>query len=735
MAPNSSTAGTSASRAQRRHDIAGTLAHSLDCHQRGLVAEAQKGYRKILKKHPNHFDALHLLGVSEKQLGNHEAAMRLIRRALLVDSKSAAAHSNLGSLLMDLNRFEEAIASCDRAIEIDFHLVDAHYNRGNTLFSLGSFIDAVASFRKAVAINPQHLGAYNNCGNALSKARQFVEAIICYDRAIALDAGYAPAYVNRGAALIELRKTEEAILDFDRALSVAPRNIEAWINRGEAFLQGRRLDEALASYDRALELDPKSSAAWLGRANVLMLSRRLTEAKSACREALAIEPMSVKGLVQLGQYHALQADTDLAMACFDKALSIDSGDEAALTSRIFMLDFSAKADFACHQAARADWWRAIGSKEAQRAAGLRINDRDPDRKIIVGYVSAEFRRRSAAYSFRPIFENRDRSQFEVVCYSNSPISDDVTETFKQFADRWRDISRWSDDHLVEWVQRDRIDILVDLSGYGDGNRLRVFARKPAPVQVTAWGHANGTGLPTIDYLFSDPVAIPSEARHHYAEQIFDLPCLIAIEPPPGNSRSDFPPVSQNGFLTYGAFNRVSKFSDDAIALWSRLFSANPTSRLLVKDQMLDDDETRTHLLDRFEATEFDAARISLLGTTDREAHLAAYRDVDVCLDPYPHGGGVSTWEALYMGVPVVTKLGHGLASRLAGAILSAIGLDGLDSHTKTRVFRDRKASDDNATGALRRDLPALIDRRCGPRSYTKAVEDAYRQMWRRYCSA
>jgi tetratricopeptide (TPR) repeat protein len=203
MAPQGSA--TRASRAQRRYDVAGTLAHSLDCHQRGLVAEAQKGYRQILKKHPNHFDALHLLGVSEKQLGNHEAAMRLIRRALLVDSKSAAAHSNLGSLLMDLNRFEEAIASCDRAIEIDPRLVDAHYNRGNTLFSLGRFIDAVASFRKAVAINPQHLGAYNNCGNALSKARQFVEAIICYDRAIALDAGYAPAYVNRGAALIELR--------------------------------------------------------------------------------------------------------------------------------------------------------------------------------------------------------------------------------------------------------------------------------------------------------------------------------------------------------------------------------------------------------------------------------------------------------------------------------------------------------------------------------------------------
>ena len=315
-------------------------------------------------------------------------------------------------------------------------------------------------------------------------------------------------------------------------------NIDAWTNRGEAFLQGRRLDEALANYDRALELNPKSSAAWLGRANVLILSRRLTEAKSACREALAIEPMSVEGLVQLGQCHAHQADIDFAIACFEKALAIDPGHEVALTNRIFALDFSTSADVACHQAARTDWWRAIGSKEAQRAAPLEAIDRNPDRRLVVGYVSAEFKRRSAAYTYRPVLENRDKAQFDVVCYSNSPSSDDVTETFKRSADRWRDVAQWSDDQLADCIQRDKIDILVDLSGHGENNRLRVFARKPAPVQVTAWGHATGTGIPVIDYLFSDPVAIPEEVRHHYAEQIYDLPCLIPLEPPPGNPRTN-----------------------------------------------------------------------------------------------------------------------------------------------------------------------------------------------------
>jgi predicted O-linked N-acetylglucosamine transferase (SPINDLY family) len=301
------------------------------------------------------------------------------------------------------------------------------------------------------------------------------------------------------------------------------------------------------------------------------------------------------------------------------------------------------------------------------------------------------------------------------------------------ADRWYDTSQWSDDQLADRIQHDGIDILIDLSGHGEGNRLRVFARKPAPIQVTAWGHATGTGLPTVDYLFSDPVAIPEDVRHHYAEQIYDLPCLITLEPPNNVSRPGLPPVSKNGFLTYGVFNRVSKFSGDAIALWSRLLSADPACRLVIKDHTLDDGETRSQLLDRFKANAVDPERISLLGTTDREAHLAAFNGVDICLDPYPHGGGVSTWEALHMGVPVVTKLGHGVASRASGAILSAIGLTDWVAKSESEYFEIARNPTRARLEALRRDLPSLIDRRCGPLSYARVVEDAYRQMWRRYC--
>lgn len=724
------------SRVQRRQDVAGAYAHAMACYQRGLVAEAQKGFRLVLKKHPNHFDTLHMLGLCEQVLGDSETAMRSIKRALLVDPQSASAHSNLATVLLSLGKAEESLVSCETAIRLAPVFADAHYNRGNVLFALGRFIEAAASFRTAFALNPQSTDAFNNCGNALHKARQFVEAIACYDKVLALDPGHVLAYINRGAALIELRRTDEAIADFDRAIALAPGHAGAWINRGEALLLRRLLPEALQSYDAAIRLDPQSPEGWLGRANVLVLSRRVEEAKRACQEVLAVAPNSVKALVQFGQCLAHQGDVEAAIALFEQALRIDPRDEGAHANRIFTLDFSATASDADHQAARADWWRAIGAVEARlRPAPVHGNERSPHRKLVIGYVGAEFKRCSAAYTYRSVLENHDKTNFEVVCYSATSKSDEVTESFRQAADRWREVAQWPDDQLEDCIRRDKIDILVDLFGHSADNRLRVFARKPAPVQVTAWGHATGTGMPTMDYLFSDPIAIPNEVRHHYAEQICDLPCLIVAEPPRGDFRSAVSPVTQNSFLTYGVFNRISKISDSAVVLWSKLLGSKPDARLIIKDHMLDDGETCRILLDRFARSGADLDRISLLGSTSREEHLEAFSQIDLCLDPFPHGGGVSTWEALYMGVPVVTRPGTGVSTRAAGAILSAIGLTDWIANDDQDYLEIASRPTKEQLQALRQELPAMIDRRCGPRSYARAVEDAYRDMWQRYCNS
>ena len=616
----------------KHRDVETLFARAQQYHESGLFSDAQAAYRQVLKKRPNHFDALQLLGLSEHQGGNSEAAAKTLRRALSVDPQSAEARANLATVLLTLRRPDEALTCCDDAITLNPNFANAYYTRGNALSHLKRFTLAVASFDRVIAIDPQRANAWN----------------------------------NRGIALQELGRFTDAIASFDRVIALRP-SPKAFINRGGALQAAGQVDQAIADFDSALALEPN--------------------------------------------------------------------DEDALSNRIFSLDFIADADVAQHQAARSEWWRRIGSKIAAQHPPQPDNDRDTSRRIVLGYVSADFREHSAAFTFRPVLENHDKTQFEIICYSGTPAEDAVTESFRKQASRWRDVSEWSDDRLADSIQADKVDILIDLSGHTQGNRLRTFARKPAPVQVTAWGHGTGTGLPTIDYLLSDPVAIPAEVRALFAEQIHDLPSLVIIEPPPTELRCPEPPVMANGYMTYGCLNRISKISDAAIGVWARILQSDVTSRLLIKDKLLDDTAVRHRLLERFACHEIGPDRIDFEGSTTREGHLAAHQRVDICLDPFPQGGGVTTWEALYMGVPVVAKLGNGIAARLAGAILSAIGMTDWVATDDDEYVEIALRSSPDRLRTIRGELPNLIQRRCSPAEYTRAVEEAYRTMWQKYCGA
>jgi predicted O-linked N-acetylglucosamine transferase (SPINDLY family) len=309
----------------------------------------------------------------------------------------------------------------------------------------------------------------------------------------------------------------------------------------------------------------------------------------------------------------------------------------------------------------------------------------------------------------------------------------VTGSFRRVADRWRDVLQWSDDRLTDCIRADKVDILIDLSGHTNGNRLRTFARKPAPIQVTAWGDGTGTGMPTMDYLFADPVRAPAEVRHLFAEQIYDLPSALIIEPPPAELRVSEPPAISNGYLTYGVLTRASRLTNAVFDVWAKILRSDVTSRLLIKDHLLNDISIQTRLLENFATRGITSDRISLMGSTSREEHLAAYRHIDICLDPFPHGGGVSTWETLYMGVPVVTKLGNGLSSRHGGGFLSAIGMSDWIASDDDQYLDIALRPSPEVLRTIRGELPDLIGRRCGPAAYTRAVEVAYRTMWETYC--
>ena len=690
---------------RKSYDFAEARNRAILLHQAGRIADAQAVCREILERAPRHFDALHLLGVTEYQSGRYEEADRLLQQALLVEPRSAAALSNHGIVLHDLKRYEAALARYEKAIALKPDYAEAFSNRAATLTELGRYAEAVASCDRATVLKPEYPEAHSNRGNALCHMRRFDEALTSCERALALRPGYADALSNRGNALIELG----------------------------------RFDEAMASYDAALSLKPGLAAAWVGRGNVFLNLNRYGEAFAAFQKALAINPDSLKALAQLAHYYERHGRMAEAIACYDRVLAVKPDFPEVISNKIFALDLVPQAGFAEHQDARREWWRKVGVKIAARSPPRHANDRDPARRIVLGYVSADFRRHSAATIFWPVLAHHDKTRFEVICYSCSTIRDDVTQDFQRVADRWIDAVQLSDEELAERVRVDKVDVLIDLSGHSGGNRLGVFARKPAPVQVTAWGHGTGTGLPTIDYLFSDPVTIPEETRPLYAEKIYDLPCVIMSALPPIELPRGEPPVLTNGFITFGVFNRITKISDDALGVWARVMHEVPDAKLVMKDGAYDEPALRDLLRQRFAAHGIVGERIDFLGSSPREQHLAAFGTTDIALDPFPQNGGVSTWEALHMGVPVIAKLGHSAPSRLSGAILASIGMQDWVGHTADDyvALAVKFAGMPQLLKRLRRELPGQIATAPSGNAtlYTRAVERAYRTMWENDCRA
>ncbi|MBV8752551.1 MAG: tetratricopeptide repeat protein [Hyphomicrobiales bacterium] len=685
------------------YDVGAAFARAHALHQSGLASEAQAACRDILRKVPRHFQALQLLAITEYQHGRYEEADRLLRQALTVEPNSVAALTNRGVVLHELKRFAEALACYD----------------------------------KAVAIQPDCAEAISNGANALAQLERFDEAVTRYDRALAVRPAYPEALSNRANALFHLRRYDEALASCDEALALKPNDADALSNRGNTLTHLRRFDKALASLDKALALNPGLSTAWMGRGNVLIRLNRHGEALIAYQNALAAKPDNVNAMVQLAQFHERHGEIDQALSWYDWALALKPDFADAISNRIFTLDFANDVGVEEQQAARKYWWQHIGAKIAGKSRFRYDIDPDPARRIVLGYVSADFRRHSAAATFRPVLQHHDKTQFKIVCYSCSIAQDEKTEEFRRIADRWVDAGQLSDQTLAERIVADKIDILIDLSGHSEGNRLGTFARKPAPVQVTAWGHGTGTGLPTIDYLFCDPVTMPVSVRGFFAEKLYDLPCIITTEPPPPGLRPADPPVLANGHVTFGVFNRMSKVSDEALAVWTDILNRVPGARLLMKDGSLDDESVRAGLKQRFAAHGLAPDRVDFLGYTPREQHLAAFAKVDICLDPFPQNGGVSTWDALHMGVPVVAKLGQVPVSRLSGAILSSLGLHDwvAASATEYADIAVAGASMPEHLRQLRHALPTTIANSASGNGerYTRAVEQAYRSMWQGYC--
>ncbi len=697
--------------------------------------EASAAYDKAVALKPDLAEAWLGRGNLFAGIKRYDDALAAYDRALALKPDLAKVWLGCGNIATALKQSDKAFSAFDKALALQPDLAEAWLGRGNVLYEIEQYDDAVAAHDKALALESDQPKAWLGRGNALAKLKQFDKAFADLDNALALDPDLADAWLARGNVLREVRRYDKSLIAYDKALALNSYLAEAWIGRGSHYFDQRRYMDALVFYDKALAFSPDLAEGWLGRGRVLVKINQRDDGLAAIDRALALKPHFADAW--LSRANALLETNRLleALAAYDKALAIRPHFSEAISAQIFALDFAKDTGFEEQQKARKIWWQKVGSMIAERSQIHHLNSRDPDRRIKLGYVSGDFFGHSAALCLRPMLLNHDKAQFEITCYSSTEKEDQSTEIFRRAADEWRDITQFSDDKLSQQIQTDQIDILVDLSGHTAGHRLEVFARKPAPVQVTAG--ATGTGLPTFDYLFSDPVICPPSVRHLFAEKVFDLPSIMTIESLPDQLRPSDPPVLSTGNVTFGVFNRASKISDDVVSLWARILESVPRSKIIMKHYAFDEVSVRNRLLERFAMHGISANRIAFLGTTSRQEHLAAFKDVDISLDPFPHNGGISTLESLQMGVPVVAILGNSVSSRAAGAILTAVGLHDWVSRSADEYLdiAVKFATMPDGLKSLRYELPIrVVASAVGNATiYTRAIEAAYRRMWVEYC--
>ncbi|KJC53812.1 acetylglucosamine transferase [Bradyrhizobium sp. LTSP849] len=711
------------------------LSAAVAAHDQGRYAETEVLCRQILKELPDHFGALHLLGLSAFGSRHLEEARQALKHAVTVDPRSAHALSDLGATHFALGQYEEARTYLERAIALKPSFPVALANLGNALLHLDRVEQAIELYDRAIRLKPDYVDALCNRGLAELAVQQFDRARQSFERTLLFQPRHVEALVGKGLVNIELKNYDEARGALEAALAIRPGSAKILANRGRLNLELSRSEQAAADFDAALALSPKLEVALQGKAQVSLNMGNTAQAILACTTLLEENPRSAMAMALLSACFANQGEIASAIELLDAALAI-APDAGLIGRKIFFLDFLSDADFAVQQAARKHWWDAIGTKLPQRKLSPR--QLDPDRRIVIGYVSAEFWYHSAAFALLPVLRHHDRAKFEIVCYSCSPTQDEVTARFKQLADIWVDAWRLSDDELADRIEADKVDILIDVSGHTTGNRLSVFARKPVPIQVSGFGHASGTGLQTMDYVLADPIFIPESARHLLAEKVYDLPCLNTLDPILDVPPSELP-MLRNGYVTFGVFNRINKISDEAIRVWSKVMREVTGSRIIIKHTLLDDPLVRERLLARFVAHGIPEANITCLGLTPRHEHLRAFAQVDISLDPFPQNGGISTWESLYAGVPVVAKLGNASSSRAGGSIVAAVGLNDwvAEDDQGYAAIACKYAAQPDYLAKLRADLPAQIA--SSPAGnveiYAGRVEAGYRQFWRDYCAS
>lgn len=615
---------------------------------------------------------------------------------------------------------------------------DALHLLGLVDFQNGDNSSALIRIEAAIQQSRRDPRYFYNLGTVLMQLKRPQDAIVQFRIATGMDPANAEAFGNLGAALREVDERAAAIVAFRAALRLAPDDPNTWANLCVTLIEEDFAEEGAECLERALALDPQGANALHNIGFALQKTGDPERAAVAFARALAVEPRNVKTLINLGSllmFNPMLDEPDLAVECFREAVAIEPCNNVNHSSMLMAMQYSTRFSpeelFSHHR----QFAQIFEAPLVTSRAGS-TNDRDPERRLKIGYVSADLYNHAIATYIEPILRCHNRNQFEIFCYYNNDKEDSTTTHLRSLADHWIPCKWLSDEALSGQIAADRIDILVDLAGHSALNRLLVFARKPAPLQASWMGYPGTTGLDAMDYFLADRYFLPAGAcDDQFSECIARLP-VTGASPFPNAPDVNALPALQNGYITFGSFNQLHKFNKEVVALWSALLRQVPNSRLLIGAMpSLDGLESLVAL---FAEGGIARERITFHKRSNMHAYLTLHQEVDICVDTFPYSGGTTTVHALWMGVPTLMLAGRTAACRQGCGLSRHVDLIDFVAESKTDfVAKGLVAVADLAR--LERTRSQLRTRFaaspvCNPAAATTGVESAYRLMWRRWCT-
>jgi protein O-GlcNAc transferase len=768
--------------------------------QLGRFEEAETYVRRALNENASSDVTYFNFGVILKAMRRPAEALECFGQALRINPTVAETWNNRGTAFNDLRRYGEAIADFDRAIAINPNYADAFLNKGNALADLKNYAQSLAAYEKALALKPGVPDAWLGRGKALAGLEQFDEALAAHDRALSLAPELAGAWLERGNLLAKRGESEGAFAAYDRALRLRPDLAEAWNGRGNVYCRLEQPDEALAAYDNALELKPDLAEAWLGRGNVRAERKQYESALEAYAKALAIKPDLVEALLGRGKVFIALLQYDNALLAYDNALALNPGSIEALVAcgdicaalmryddayaaytralgirsnlgefggrlllaKLYLCEWSDLDDDVSHfltairsgeptgspllllavrstqadqlQAARSYIGR-LPSFPALWSGKVYTHDR-----IRLAYLSSDFRDHPVTELIAGLFEEHDKSLFEVtaISYAAEESASEGLGRIRAACERFIDVRLSTDEQVADMIQKLEIDIAIDLNGITRNSRPNILSRRPAPVQVNYLGYAGTMGAHYIDYIIADSMVVPRDQFEFFSEKVVWLPDSFMVndsrrrvaEATPTRSECALP---EDAFV-FCCFNNAFKIAPDIFEIWMRILKATPNSVLWLSEAGL---TAVANLRREAESNGVSPDRLIFATRVPSVAdHLARLRQADLFLDTLPYNAHTTAADALWVGVPVLTHPGATFAARVAASLNRAIGLSELivPSLEEYETLALSLARDPARISALKAKLAR--HRRTYPlfdtKRFARNIESAYRTMWERY---